>query len=191
MKKSILILVFLVSQLSSCQILPLNTYENIPLGAYKKDLNNDLLPYIGTWEGTLNNKKYTFEIIKFTHQAQYGEYYQDKLSVKFKVLDLNTSIILYDDLSVIDFEDCKIRTVVWQNHGILDCFFTDIEENCFNTLEFTIRKVKNQPTKMTYCYFKYGDSWGARRVQDKCIKYSDQMDIPVFLPMQNVDLVKL
>ena len=73
MKKFItLFLLFLYSYINGqvTQIVPFNTYSfSQPNGTYFKDLDNTLNYYEGTWEGILNNKKYTFIFKKKTENV--------------------------------------------------------------------------------------------------------------------------
>ena len=192
MKKIFIFFAFIITQVAYCQtpILPLSTYENIPSGAYLKDLDNVLLPYVGTWEGTLDNKKYTFVFTKFPQYDKFGEYYEDVLKCKFKVTDLVTGTIIYDNLSAINYDDHMILAAT-SHRGLLHCFFTDTDANCKNGLEFYIRNINGQPNKMTYCYFRYSESWGGLSIGLDCINYSDRMNIPVFLPKQDLILTKI
>ncbi|GAA4775922.1 MULTISPECIES: DUF6705 family protein [Flavobacterium] len=105
------------------QIAPLNglTFE-YPNGTYFKDLNNELDYYVGRWEGTLNNKKYTFEFVKFTHHLSSYDgttngsyYYKDIVKVKLKVLDLQSNQILYDNLNAINYDDYLILGLAKKN----------------------------------------------------------------------------
>lgn len=190
MKKSLIFLLLLLVQMGSCQtpILPLSTYEHIPNGAYIKDVNNELLHYIGTWEGVLNNKKYTFEFVKFESHFN-NLFYKDELLCKFKVTDLSTGNILYNDLNIYNYDGYKIYALTPPHRGMLHCIFTDTNENCNNTLEFYLRNINGQSNKLTYCYFRYTDEWGI--LGNGCPNYEDRMTIPIYLPTEDLILTKL
>ena len=109
--KKIIILITLHSLFLSCaQIYPLNTNTDVPTDAYIKDLNNELVPYEGTWKGTWNNKTiylYLKRIKKLLDHKENNPYYKDLLVGKFKVVDQN-GLILYDNTNLPD-EDTKIE----------------------------------------------------------------------------------
>ena len=165
------------------------TFQN---GAYFKDINNELLPYVGTWEGVLNNKKYTFVFQKFTqHLTSYFPYsesyhYDDRLKGKFQVTNNTTGEIIYSSLSASTYDDFPIYGVVKPYHGRFSFVFKDTEANCENGLEFMLKNIPNQPNQLKYFHFEYKDSWNI-----DCTTYSDRMDIPVNLPMSELIFTKL
>ena len=171
----------------NCQVttvIPLDQYD-YPNGAYKKDLNNELPFYVDTWEGVLNNKKYTFEFVKFTeHLTQYdSEYfhYEDELMGKFKVVDLATGITLYDNLAATAYEDYNIFLTTLRLGGS----FSYIDaQNCYNTADFQLYKVPGNPNQLNYKWFRlieydYFDC-----------PYQNQADIPMFLPTGDLILTR-
>lgn len=93
------------------QTLPLNThFDNLPLNAYIKDLNNELISYEGTWKGTWDNKTLFVmfkKVKKYMDHRENNPYYKDVLTGKFKVLD-SSGNILYDNTSLSD-QDTKIE----------------------------------------------------------------------------------
>jgi hypothetical protein len=187
---SILLFLLTVSTYAQVtQIVPINSLQ-YPNGAYRKDLNGEFNRYVGTWEGVLNNKKYTFVFQKFEqHLYTYlnNTYeYADRLKVKFKITDLATNSIIYDGLNAINYEDFPIYAASKPYNTLLTFVFKDTEVNCFNTLEFTLKNVPNMPNQLKYCYFKYDDFW-----IDSCANYQDRMSIPVFLPKEVFILTKL
>lgn len=58
---------------------------------YIKDVNNLLTPFVGTFSGTHGNKVITFEITSYTHQ---GRILRDRLNIKYKIEDVNGTIIV-------------------------------------------------------------------------------------------------
>ena len=190
MKKTTIFLVLLITQLVSCQtIMPLSSLTN-PSGAYLKDLDNTFLPYLGTWEGILNNKKYTFMFVKFTQRlivrSNSHSYYRDDLMGKFKVTDITTGNILYDNTSAINYGEYKIDGTN-PSRGVCTFYFTDTDANCRNQMEFTLMNIRGQPNQLKYCYFEYTDSWSGF----ECTNYPNRMDIPVFLPKEELILTKI
>ena len=172
-------------------ILPLSSFDDSN-GAYYKDLDNEFLHYEGTWEGILNNKKYTFVFQKFTQQLRSfyplsdSYSYHDELKGKFKVTDITTNTIIYSSLNAISYDEFPIYGIVKPYHNRFKFIFTDTVENCQNTLEFYLENIPNQPNQLKYSFFNY-DSWW----KSNCTTYSDRMDIPVNSPMSELILTKL
>ncbi|GAA4775909.1 MULTISPECIES: DUF6705 family protein [Flavobacterium] len=174
------------SQVTS--IAPLNglSFEN-PNGTYFKDLNNELDYYVGKWEGTLNNKKYIFEFVKFTqHLRSYdgttngSYYYEDEILGKLKVIDLLTNQVLYDNLNVTNYDDYLILGLAKKN-GMFSFLYQDKAEKCY----LHLRRINGQPNQLTYCYFtlqSYRDN--------ECLNYQNIYDIPIFLPKTDLILTK-
>jgi len=187
MKKTFKILsLFLLFSINvNCQVttvIPLDQYD-YPNGAYKKDLNNELPFYVDTWEGVLNNKKYTFEFVKFTqHLTQYdtGYYhYADELMGKFKVVDLTTGITLYDNLAATSYEDYNIFLLT------LNGSFMYMDNNhCFNSAEFYLFKIPGNPNQLNYNQFSLTGF-----TNFDC-PYQNQADIPMFLPTGDLILTR-
>lgn len=126
------IFIFLTTLLfAQSPILPLNTpYEQITNNAYLKDTQNQLTPFVGTWNYQQGNIKVT---IKFQKVMQYQDsskkYYYDRLKANYKVekngvvvynnlnqpIDENSSIYGFDflngkySLSYVDYAKCGIR----------------------------------------------------------------------------------
>lgn len=106
----------MISTLScSAQNLPLNTpFASIPNGAYIKDTNNELTPYIGTYKGTFDGKEITLFITKQENKLENSaqkSYYMDALIVKYIVKN-SSGVILQDtqnNSSDIEFYSFKVR----------------------------------------------------------------------------------
>ncbi|MCY0969529.1 DUF6705 family protein [Chryseobacterium wangxinyae] len=110
MKKLIILIALHLLFLSCAQVYPLNTYSGVPNNAYIQDLNNDLVPYEGTWKGTWDNKiiyVYFERIQKLLDHKENNPYYKDLLVGKFKVINQN-GLILYDNTNLLN-EDAKIE----------------------------------------------------------------------------------
>jgi len=77
--------------------LPLNTWmENIPQGAYVKDLNNELPPYVGTYKATYLGNEITLFITKEENKLEEltnKYYYNDVLNVKYKIKNSSGQIL--------------------------------------------------------------------------------------------------
>ncbi|WP_435525230.1 DUF6705 family protein [Chryseobacterium indoltheticum] len=81
------------------QTLPLNTLiDDIPQGAYVKDLNNELNPYIGVYKGNYEGNEITLFINKVEHKLEKSvdkNYFMDVLDVKYTVKN-SSGLILQD-----------------------------------------------------------------------------------------------
>lgn len=190
MKKTIkilsLILLFTIN--CNCQvttIVPRSEYD-FPNGAYLKDLDNELPFYVDTWVGFQDNKKYTFEFVKFTQQlSQYepgGDYnYRDELVGKFKVENIVTGDVLYNNIPTIAFEDYKIFLTSLRTSAS----FSYVDKvNCFNSADFFLVKVIGNPNQLKYEHFTLTEF-----MVDGC-PYTNQADIPMFLPTGDLILTR-
>lgn len=191
MKK--IILIFVITFSISCksqvtQIVPLNSLRQDygQNGVYFKDINNTLNNYEGTWEGVVNNKKYTFQLVKFTQQ-QHGTtnyYYEDEIKIKYRVIDLLNNQTLYDNLSAINYDDYYILGLSITYNSFM-FWFQDNINLCYNSGKFVLQKMTGQPLQLKYCYFKY-DYYE----NENCPNYTSQEQIPMFLPKQELVLTK-
>ena len=187
MKNLIKILtIILISQSVSCQVtttLPYKTLDH-PNGAYLKDIDNEFPFWVDTWEGSVNNKKYTFTLIEFTQQKidfADGRYiYRDKIVCKLKVIDLLNNSIIHDESSFSEYDDFIINGNAVINSKFYFRLF-DKENHCDNSAIFILEKTTNNPNQITYKDFSYDEYeyWDC--------PYTTQEDIPMFLP--KVDLV--
>jgi hypothetical protein len=81
----------LIISLMSCraQTLPFSTsFLDIPNGAYVKDTNNELAPYVGTYKANFNGFETTLYITKETNKLEKRstkQFYRDALIIKYTV----------------------------------------------------------------------------------------------------------
>ncbi|WP_294300406.1 DUF6705 family protein [uncultured Chryseobacterium sp.] len=79
------------------QIYPLDTdFRTIPNNAYSKDINNELLPFIGTWKTIFNNKEIIIKVDKIDHHyIKIGThmYYQDVLFIRYSIKNGQGTVI--------------------------------------------------------------------------------------------------
>jgi hypothetical protein len=190
MKNIIVFFIFIFTINASCQltaIVPLKSV-NQPNGVYEKDLDIELPFWIGTWEGISNNKKYTFQFVLFTqHKTNLSEasyFYRDELMGKFKVVDLITNQVLYDNLAATNYENYEIRFLA-NRYTEYTFGFTDIESRCLNSAQFILAKDASITNQIVYKNFElssYYEFWDC--------PYVNRSDIPVFLPTVNLVLTK-
>lgn len=186
---SVTILFLLFSINCNCQSLPLNSLEEPNNGGYLKDIDNVLPFWVGTWKGVEGNKEYTFEFVKFQHHlnifSPIRSYYIDELVGKFKVVNLTTNEVLYDDLSLTNFQDYKISLSSYGNNKGYVFLFVDNKAHCDNMTKFTLIKDSTNPNQIKYLNFEYTEFI----TSSDCI-YPEQEDIPMFLPKTNLILTR-
>ncbi|WP_288436007.1 DUF6705 family protein [uncultured Chryseobacterium sp.] len=110
MKNIFLFILFCISFSCNAQIYPLRTYSDVPVNAYIKDIDNELVPYEGTWKGTWGGKTvviYLKRIKNYYTHLENKPYYNDILIGKFKVQDSNGNS-LFDNTNLSD-ENAKIK----------------------------------------------------------------------------------
>ena len=179
---------FIISQSVSCQVtktLPLETLSfETPNGAYLKDLDNKFPFWVDTWEGTVNNKKYTFTFVLFAKHLRTspnGDYYYKDLVVgKLKVTDLSTNAVLHDESSFTNYDSFIIKGIIILGNRFYFGQY-DKENHCYNNVNFMLEKDPNNPNQITYKGFSYDE------YEYRDCPYANYQDIPMFLP--KVDLV--
>lgn len=185
MKKIILILLMHTVFFSCAQTYPLNTYYDVPVNAYIKDLNNDLLPYQGSWVGNWDNKTFliTFmRIKKFQNYDLNKSYYKDVLVGKFKVTDSN-GLVIYDN-TLLPNENTKIEGLrfLMQPTKRYSLYYYD-EDLCGMTGNIYINFASTDLTKLTWRYSDMTDI-----ITEEC-PYYNANPFPKPLP-ENIILTK-
>lgn len=175
------------------QTLPLNGPDEPDTGGYLKDMDNVLPFWVGTWKGQVNNKEYTFQLVSFPHHlwtfSEERYYYIDELMAKFKVIDLTTNQVLYDDLNddlnIAPFEDYKIRFLSYNPYNGYSFAFFDDELHCNNIVGFRLIKNPNNLNQVLFSGFNY-----VEHISTNDCPYNNQEDIPMFLPKVNLTLTR-
>ncbi|MBA5247508.1 hypothetical protein H1R16_04450 [Marnyiella aurantia] len=97
MKKLLYLALFLICIACKAQTVAFNTsLDDIPDGAYVKDLNNELDPFIGEYKVTYEGRETTLFISKVSQKPiAYGNknYFQDVLIVKFIVKNFSGTVL--------------------------------------------------------------------------------------------------
>lgn len=192
MRKIIFIAILLLSinvQSQPNVTVPFNTLtQNIQSGTYIKDMNDEFLPYVGTWKGVLNNKEYTFVFQVFTQHLFTNPsgfyYYMDILKAKYEVKDITTGTILFTTMSAINYDDFYILGLGTPDNGRLDFYFTDTP-NCYNSMTFALENLTGNPNQLHYGGFMYSDFY----ISEGCT-YTDRHDIPVAIPKKGLIFTK-
>ncbi|WP_230032418.1 DUF6705 family protein [Chryseobacterium sp. Bi04] len=123
------------------QIIPLETKGGRTAGAYYKDLDNELSPFVGTWKGTFQDKTFIITFYKIKYYNSLSDYFQDSIIGKYKLLDSNGSE-LYSTYNLAD-NKAKILSIGFKNYktklwfsftdkcieGDILIHFTNVEKN--------------------------------------------------------------
>ena len=158
---------------------PLSTYATqVQNGTYIKDMQNVFQPYIGTWKGvTSDNKEFTLQLVKFTKLLNTfpngSYYYEDRLSGKYQLKDLNTNVIISNTLNAVNYEDYRIYGIGEPDNGTFDFIFRDTI--CMNSLRIYLDNIPGSPNQLRYSSFY--DSYRS----DDC-PYANQTEIPLPIP---------
>lgn len=93
MKQILLIIISIVAISCKAQIYPLNYKDDVPNGAYYKDLDGELDKYVGLWKGTWNGKTLYLELrkVKYFYSGN-PSYYQDEIQGERKVIASNGNV---------------------------------------------------------------------------------------------------
>lgn len=152
--------------------------KGIPDGTYLKDVNHLMDPFIGTWQGSIDNKTYTFYVAKITRKGKGGAISVDELEVRHYIVDNSTGVIL---------EDTRNTSRIYIKG---DCFKKDLSDyaldywgnnsRCGNKGWIRLKSVS--PTTMRFSY-----SWNPLdlRRKDEC---PGGNYVKSFFP-ENVDLI--
>jgi len=98
----------MISLSYKAQTYPLRTFTEISQNSYLKDTNNELPAYEGTWKGTWDNKVIYVTFNKITNKFKPSlNYYSDRLVARFKVTNINNTIVFFDNTNLSD-ENIKI-----------------------------------------------------------------------------------
>nr|WP_294925031.1 hypothetical protein [uncultured Flavobacterium sp.] len=145
-------------------------------GTYLKDVNHLMDPFIGTWQGSIDNKTYTFYVTKITTNS-YGILI-DELEVRHYIVDNSTGVIL---------EDTRNTSRIYIKG---DCFTKDLSDyaldywgnnsRCGNKGWIRLKSVS--PTTMR---FRYSRNPLDLRRKDEC---PGGNRVKSFFP-ENVDLI--
>lgn len=94
MKNKILIVIsILLFQISFAQEYPLDYKDDVPNGAYYKDMNNELSKYVGLWKGTWMGKTVYLELRKVkTFNSGSPSYYKDRIIGERKIISSSGTV---------------------------------------------------------------------------------------------------
>lgn len=105
--KNIIFLIVIITtlsckaQMTAVNIIPLENkfdyheYEmEIPDGAYFKDVNNKLDPFVGTWLGNYNGNTIELFVVKYLYNSTIRPLSIDELLIRYKITDSNGTVIV-------------------------------------------------------------------------------------------------
>jgi hypothetical protein len=158
----------------------------IQSGTYKKDINNVLNPYIGTWESIWEGKKFMLQIEKDIKRKIIYEsgfyYYTDRLIGKYKIVNLSDGDIIENNLSVTN-DNAKIESLARPKDGRFNFIYMD-KDYCSNTGDIVL--IGNPLNNVLIYKYFYDDYWNPHYCE-----YTNQNDIPINIPTVDVMLNKL
>ncbi len=150
MKNLLIIFSFVfISYKAQQQILPLETKGWPVEGVYYKDLDNDLIPYIGTWKGVFDNKTFIITFVKVKVKDSFSVIsYKDRIIGRYKMLDVNGNQ-LYTTYNLSD-QDVKLTSLGFINStkAKLRLLFSDL---CIQG-QVILNFENSQKTQMHYHY---------------------------------------
>ncbi|WP_294276891.1 DUF6705 family protein [uncultured Chryseobacterium sp.] len=155
MKNIFLLILSTVAISCLAQTYPLRTYGiEFPKDSYQKDINNELLPYEGTWKGIWDNKTIyiTFKRIKYYKSVLgYRAYYADILIGKFKVIDANGNV-LFNNTNLAD-DNAKINGSNFiKDEDKYSLYYID-SDLCNTSGRIQINFTDSTKTKLDWKYF--------------------------------------
>lgn|SRR5690606_6534866 len=181
MKRILLIIMLHAIVLSCAQIYPISTNQDVPINAYIKDINNELLPYEGIWKGTWDNKVLyiTFKRIKKLQDHRPNHpYYKDVLIAKFKVLTSDEVLTIYDNTTVAD-DNTKIEGTRFFTMPILRYSLIYIDPEICRDGTIRINFINTAQTQLNWKYIDTTDM-----LTSDCPHYNTPDPLPQALPAE-------
>jgi hypothetical protein len=164
MKKTLFIGLLILSTIGcKAQIIAVESFNNysndLPDGAYIKDVNNVLGKFIGTWKGTYNNNNYQFRIVKYTRISSVRNLKFDKLLIRYKITDTNGTII-EDTTSVLNDSPYIINGSYYETNGTYVLHYQGRLYECGQNGDLFITVNSTNTTKMRLGLYVDGDMIG-------------------------------
>lgn len=168
----------MISLSCKSQIYPLRNFSELPENSYEKDINNEFINYEGIWKGTWNNKVISVTINKITNKYDDSfKYYRDFLIARFKVTDLNNTLILFDNTNLSD-NDVKIEGSGFRKKDDKYSMIYVDRDLCMKSGTILINFTDITKTKLKWKYIQ-DENW----VDSSCFYHGwTQADIPQPLP---------
>ncbi|MDR2237985.1 MAG: hypothetical protein LBE92_17825 [Chryseobacterium sp.] len=176
MKKTILILfVTGVNFIYAQQVFPLEANKiDYPNGAYYKDINGELNPYIGTWKGNWDGKTIYLELkkIKKRTTANNGKYYDiDKIVGERKIIS-STGAVEVDRITNFNETDYEFSGIYGQYKDFSKKHLLfQPKDMCNKTANININFINPEKTQMQL-RFEYNPSG----ITQSCKYYNQIME---------------
>lgn len=183
MKEKIFVL-FIITSFLSCKVRNISTqqiiaveehinyYNNeieIPDNTYFKDVNNLFDEFIGTWQGSYNNKNYAFIISKVHTQSSIRPISYDKLMINYKVTDNNGNILV--DTTNLPNSNLLVLQGQWfiENGETYQLSYYGVEEECgdFGDIWITVNNNNNNPPELDVRFFLGNDTVNSSECPDE------------------------
>lgn len=160
-----LIITLFIFTTLSCKaqhIIPIEDYHNypndIPDGAYIKDVNNKLAKFLGTWKGTYNSKVYEFLIVKSTKEYSKLYFKLDRLLIRYKITDTN-GVIIENTTSLEDDSMYTIKGNYLAETGTYVLSYQGRKSNCGQNGNIFISVFGDNKDKMQLFLYPKGESY--------------------------------
>ena len=116
MKNLLLFILLMIGTFSNAQeqIVPLETKGWSEENMYYKDLDNELLPFVGTWKGTFQGKIFEITFSRIKYHLTLDNFSMDRIIGKYKMSDSNGNI-LYSTYNLID-NKAKVKSLGFMNY---------------------------------------------------------------------------
>jgi len=168
------------------------TYESVPNGTYLKDIDFELNPFVGTYIGYWNNKRFTLVLQKMEHLTNTkhnGDYYYfDRMVGKYEIFDELNNTVLYSTMNITEYSEFPIRNIGGVYNGELEFSFYDSDERCNNKMELRLYKMTTQAGVTTVRYWGRGGENAS--MKPECM-FVVQETIPKVLPYGFLSLTKV
>lgn len=175
-------------------IVPLNTScLDFQSGTYAKDINNELLPFEGTWFFVNNNIKYTLVLQRLEQvlitRSQSFYFYADQMVAKYEVRELSTNTVLYTTMNATAYDDFEITSIGGVSNGDLQFNFFD-RLRCNNNTRILLYKMTFQPGTSIPHQLRFYNLGGSGYWEHEGCPYTSSATIPKPLPLGSFTLTK-
>ena len=150
------ILVSMQSQTTTIAIEDYSYYNTHPMPSgtiYAKDINHVLDKYVGTWQGSFDNKTMTIFATKETQTYQFAGrvYMRDYIAMRYVIRNATTNAILADTTNEPLDSTYIIEGLFFDSNGWYNLLYTGLDADCGQQGELYITTYNNDLNmKMVY-----------------------------------------
>lgn len=168
----------MISLSCKSQTYPLRNFLELPENSYEKDTNNEFINYEGTW----NNKVIYVSLKKIINKYDDSfKYYRDLLIARFKVTNLNNTLVLFDNTNLSD-NDLKIEGSGFRKKDDKYSMIYIDSDLCMRSGTIVINFTDSTKTQLQWKYMQ-DENW----IDSSCFYHSwVQADRPQPLPFDIV-----